>query len=129
MWHQFGVIPTDPSRGIFLDIVDIPENFLNNRVPSFASSSAYDSNHAWDANIARFDDTNIKGIYGGATNTALKRTRKPFRSLLDVIKFDEKSVKLGQTADKVKVSEAIVAVPFIETAGKRRFFNLDKSPL
>jgi hypothetical protein len=127
MWHQFGVIPTDPSRGIFLDIVDIPENFLNNRVPSFASSSAYDSNHAWDANIARFDDTNIKGIYGGATNTALKKTRKPFRSLLDVIKFDEKSVKLGQTADKVKVSEAIVAVPFIETAGKRRFFNLDKS--
>jgi len=122
MWHQFGVIPTDPSKGIFLEIDDIPENFLRNRIPAYVSSSAYDSAHAHDPNSARFDDTNIGGFYGGHGPN-----RKPFRSLLDIVQFDEKTVKLGQTAEKVRASEAIVAVPFIEVAGQRKFFNIDKT--
>ena len=122
MWHQFGVIPTDPSKGIFLEIDDIPENFLRNRVPAYVSSSAYDSDHAHDQNSARFNDTNYRGFYGGTGPS-----KKPFRSLLDIVQFDEKTVKLGKTAEKVRASEAIVAVPFIEVAGKRKFFNIDKS--
>ena len=46
--------------------------------------------------------------------------------MLDIVQFDKKIIKLGQTADKKIVSEAIVAVPFTEEAGKRKFFKLDK---
>ena len=124
MWHQFGVIPTDPNKGIFLEIDDIPENFLKNRIPAYVSSSAYASTHAHDGNAASFNDSNYKGFYGGDPGSL---SRKPFKSLLDVIQFDEKTVKLGQTAEKVRASEAIVAVPFIEDAGVRKFFNIDKA--
>jgi hypothetical protein len=124
MWHQFGVIPTDPNKGIFLEIDDIPENFLKNRIPAYVSSSVYASVHAHDGNAASFDDSNYKGFYGGAPGSL---SRKPFKSLLDIVQFDEKTVKLGQTAEKVRASEAIVAVPFIEDAGVRKFFNIDKA--
>ena len=115
MWHQFGVIPTDPSRGIFLEITDIPNNFLKERVPLFISG-AVGTNDSSNSFNYEFDDTKFKGIYNNGQ----------VRPLLDIVKFDQKIVKLGQTADKKIVSEAIVAVPFIEEAGKRKFFKLDK---
>ena len=115
MWHQFGVIPTDPSRGIFLEITDIPNNFLKERVPLFISG-AVGTNDSSNSFNYEFDDTKFRGIYNNGQ----------VRPLLDIVKFDQKIVKLGQTADKKIVSEAIVAVPFMEEAGKRKFFKLDK---
>jgi hypothetical protein len=97
---------------------------LKNRIPAYVSSSQYASVHAHDGNAASFNDSNYKGFYGGDPGNP---SRKPFKSLLDVIQFDEKTVKLGQTAEKVRASEAIVAVPFIEVAGIRKFFNIDKA--
>ena len=115
MWHQFGVIPTDPSRGIFLEITDIPNNFLKERVPLFISG-AISTNDSSNSFNYEFDDTKFKGIYNNGQ----------VKPLLDIVQFDKKIIKLGQTADKKIVSEAIVAVPFTEEAGKRKFFKLDK---
>jgi len=115
MWHQFGVIPTDPSRGIFLEITDIPNNFLKERVPLFISG-AVGTNDSSNSFNYEFDDTKFKGIYNNGQ----------VRPLLDIVKFDQKIVKLGQTADKKIVSEAVVAVPFVEESGQRKFFKLDK---
>ena len=116
MWHQFGVIPTDPSRGIFLEVTEIPKDFINTRVPLFVSSAG-DTDHSIDQNSSAYDDRNYNSYYGGG---------RSIKSLLDVVTFKEKSVKLGQTANKKIVREAVVAVPFIEEAGSRKFFNIDK---
>ena len=123
MWHQFGVFPTDPRQGIFLDIEDIPQNFLINRVKNYGSSSFFSDGgqHRIDENSANIDDTNIKGFYGGSGTN-----RVPFKSLLDVVQFDKKTMRLGETAQKLTASEAVVAVPFIEEGGQRKFFNVDK---
>ena len=29
MWHQYGRLPDDPNKGIFMQITDIPENYIN----------------------------------------------------------------------------------------------------
>jgi hypothetical protein len=116
MWHQFGVIPKDPHRGIFLEIGEIPKTFLSNRVPLFISAS-YGSDHSIDVNAGTYDDTEIAAVYNGGK----------VRSLLDHIKFDIKSVKLGKTAQRKCFHEAIVAVPFVETEGERQFFKVDKA--
>lgn len=116
MWHQFGVIPTDPSKGIFLEVTEIPAEFIEGRVPLYVSSAG-DSNHTIDQNASAYDHRNYNSYYGGGAE---------INSLLDVITFEEKSIKLGQTANKKVVREGIVAVPFIEEAGVRKFFNIDK---
>ena len=116
MWHQFGVMPTDPSRGIFLELEDIPQSFINNRVKRYQSGSY--SGHTIDTFQGSFDHTDTKGAYGSGTSKIIP--------MLDIINFENKSIKLGQTALKKRASEAVVAVPFIEEAGKRKFFNIDK---
>jgi hypothetical protein len=30
MWHQYGSLPDDPSKGIFLEVADLPENYIVN---------------------------------------------------------------------------------------------------
>ena len=116
MWHQFGVMPTDPSRGIFLELEDIPQSFIKNRVKRFLSG-AY-AGHTIDPFQGEFDYTNIKGAYGHGTTEIIP--------ILDVVEFENKSIKLGQTAQKKVASEAVVAIPFIENKGKRTFFKVDK---
>ena len=29
MWHQYGTLPDDPSKGIFFQVIDIPENYID----------------------------------------------------------------------------------------------------
>ena len=115
MWHQFGVIPKDPQKGVFLEVTDIPYSFLNKRVPKYISSSY--SNHTIDVNAGSGDDTEIKAVYNNGN----------VKSLLDNIRFPQKVAKLGQTANKKVFSEAIVAVPFIEAGGERQFFKIDRA--
>lgn len=115
MWHQFGVIPKDPQKGIFMEVADIPYSFLNKRVPKYVSSSY--SNHTIDVNAGSGDDTEINAVYSNGN----------VKSLLDNIRFPQKVAKLGQTANKKVFSEAIVAVPFIEVSGERQFFKVDRA--
>jgi len=114
MWHQFGVIPTDPSKGIFLELADIPELFRSVRVPNYVSGSL---GSGLDTNSHKYDDLNYQGYYN-VSGTVL--------SLLEMVDFPERTMKLGRTAQSKRVSEAVVAVPFIEEAGARVFFNVDR---
>jgi len=138
IWHQFGALPTQPQEGIFLDIEAIPDNFIRNRVPLYVSGSpgrygGSDSAHpATLLNDASYDDTNYAGYYGGYTftgslppSTAISSS-VPVLSLLDVVQFDKTSMKIGETANKLKASEAVVAVPFLEVDGGKQFFRIDK---
>ena len=132
IWHQFGAFPTDPQEGIFLDIEPIPDNFINNRVSLYVSGSPgrYGSGDASShpsslLNDWSYDDTNYAGFYGGYHGVAASSS-SPVLSLLDVVEFDQKSMRLGETANKLKASEAVVAIPFIEEAGERKFFKVDK---
>ena len=49
-------------------------------------------------------------------------------SLLDVCGFQAASSKVGRTADFKVITEAIVAIPFYDVGGERKFFPLGNTP-
>ena len=52
--------------------------------------------------------------------------KKGLLSLADHIGFDKTPTRMGKVADLTEIFEAVVAVPFIETQGIRKFFALDR---
>ena len=103
MWHQFGVIPDNPNKGIFLEITDIPESWLKNHYEVLASDRA----------------TPYNGNSFGTDIKSKKRTNlyKHVRSLSSLCGFDKtnSSTKLGQLKESFAVHEAVVAIPYILT--------------
>ncbi len=101
MWHQFGVIPDDPNKGIFLEITDIPETWLKNHYEVLADDR----------------ETPYNGNAYGTAAKDKKRANlyKHVRSLSSLCGFDKtnSSTKLGQLKESFAVHEAIVAVPYI----------------
>ena len=47
-------------------------------------------------------------------------------SLADLCGFPQNPVKLGQVNNRKKISECVVAIPFIENSGVKEFFKLDQ---
>tara|TARA_R100000908_G_scaffold65279_1_gene53801 strand:+ start:1462 stop:5886 length:4425 start_codon:yes stop_codon:yes gene_type:complete len=91
MWHQYGQIEEDPSRGVFLEISDIPPTW-------------------WKGAL---------GVNQGIQNKYIK-------SLADLCGFSKEPVRLGEVGQAKEISEAVVAVPFIEQDGTRKFFSLPR---
>jgi len=93
MWHQFGLLPEDNQKGIFLEMGDIPEQWLKNHYEVIGSSSVYN----------RFDGSSGVDIH------------KEYKSFADLMGFtnENSSVRLGDVADKQTIREAVVAVPYI----------------
>ena len=58
-----------------------------------------------------------------------KGTNEIMRSLSDILGFSGVGSKLGRLAPSKVISEAVVAVPFIEEKGRRKFFTLDKDKI
>lgn len=115
MWHQFGVIPSNPDVGIFMEIGEIPRNWLQFHYDVVDNDSAYN----------KFDAA-TKG----------KNTYKTMKRLTDVLKFGERSsVRLGEIAQQRTIREAIVAVPYTqenivnantqEVQQTKKFFGID----
>jgi hypothetical protein len=50
-------------------------------------------------------------------------TEKP-KSLIDICGFDTEQVRVGKIRQKKFVHEAVVAVPYVEQDGERKFFNI-----
>ena len=50
-------------------------------------------------------------------------------SLADLVGFSKEKVRLGEVADVKEISEAVVAVPFIEKNGTRQFFSIPRSDI
>jgi len=87
MWHQYGLIEEDVTKGIFLQVDDVPSNWITN----------------WLGDD--YDD---------------------YESLVDLCGFSTEAKRLGEIAGQKKVFEAVVAVPFIEEDGERRFFRIPR---
>ena len=87
MWHQYGKIPTDPKKGIFMQITDAPRRWIENAT-------------------------------GGSFNATA--------SLADLCGFSTNPVKMGELGSVKQISEAIVAIPYIEEQGSRQFFKISK---
>ena len=94
MWHQFGVIPESPHKGVFLEIDDIPVTWLRNHYKVVNKNSKYNN----------FDSSS----YGGSLY-------KDMQSLTDVLSFKTRNSKkrLGEIAEKRIIREAVVAVPYV----------------
>ena len=93
MWHQFGLPPESPDKGVFLQATDVPREWLSlHPFVSEYGQAAYDSGNA--------------------------------RSLVDLLGIDQSPRRLGEVAEAKEVSEAIVAIPFVQEAGNKRFFSI-----
>ena len=87
MWHQYGKIPQDPKKGVFIQVTDVPRGWIEN------------------ATKGKFNAT---------------------ASLADLCGFSTDPVKMGEISSIKEVSEAIVAVPYLEIQGSRQFFKISK---
>lgn len=64
--------------------------------------------------------SNKVNFYGGKT------IKYETKSLADLLGFEKTSKKLGETWEEKEISEAIIAVPFIEKNGQKKFINIDR---
>ena len=141
MWHQFGRVPEE-DEGVYIQVTDIPEQWLDNNLSSsiiFDPGGEFDLRNAMDATLGTSDtisvttELRLKGykipIDGADANDldeAASRnltTEKP-KSLIDICGFETEAVKVGRIREKKRIYEAIVAVPFVEDNGERKFFKL-----
>jgi hypothetical protein len=59
-----------------------------------------------------------------ATSSLYYQASSSIKSLSDLVGFSKEPVKLGKVSSNRRVYEAIVAVPFIEKNGRRKFFEI-----
>jgi hypothetical protein len=93
MWHQFGVIESDTDKGIFMEIGDIPQNWL-------------EYNH-----LVR----NTGSVYNEFSTTTGQHVASKVKSLSSLLGFDNTGNKkrLGELKESMKIKEAVVAVPYV----------------
>jgi len=115
IWSQFGRIPTDPSVGIFMEVGNIDEGWLNKRLPKYRATNNRHADVKAGSNAAR-DYKWVLSTY----NTGSGK----IKPLADNLNFTKRSVKLGQISKNKTFKEAVVAVPFVEIGGKRSFFEI-----
>ncbi len=103
MWHQFGVIPTDSKTGIFLEIDDIPTDWLRFHYDVINFDSVYNNNDQLNSGSTAYKDIqSLTDLFG------FQRSQKK----------DSAKVRLGEIADKREVYEAVVAIPYIVEANE-----------
>ena len=59
----------------------------------------------------------------------IDRASPKVKSLADLVGFSKEKVRLGEVADVKQISEAVVAVPFIEKDGTRQFFSIPREDI
>jgi len=98
MWHQFGIIEPSGSKGIFMEIQDIPKDWLRYHYDVRTNDSVYNKNNA--------------SLNGGNMANSMK-------SLTDIGNFKEQSTsaRLGELATHRTIKEAIVAIPYVQRPG------------
>ena len=93
MWHQFGTIPEDANKGIFLEIGEIPQPWLRNHYEVVGSSSIYND-------------------FNGLVGPAIHQSYKSFADLMGFTNENSR-VRLGELANRQTIKEAVVAVPYV----------------
>jgi hypothetical protein len=103
IWHQFGEIPKDPSTGVFLEMGDIPTDWLKGHYDVINEDSVYNNNDAYNSgSTAYLDIKSLSDLFG------FQRAQKK----------DSANVRLGEIADKREVYEAVVAIPYVIQANE-----------
>ena len=95
MWHQFGVTPKNPNTGVFLEIGDIPREWLRYHYEVINEASVYNNQSA-----------------NSDTRESYWQSVKSLSSLMGFDKVASRK-RLGELKDSLTVKEAIVAVPYI----------------
>ena len=105
MWHQYGRIETDSKKGIFLQVENIPAG--------------------WSIGVQNGVDAGVSlGL--GEGKLVNDQFGHKIESLKNLIGMPSAPKRLGRVADAKIIKEAVVAVPFIEDAGQRKFFKIPK---
>lgn len=104
MWHQYGETPQDAETGVFLQVDDIPKTWLKGA-------------------LMICEDFNEETIMLSPSDFSL---RPEMSSLAELCGFNKEPVKLGVPAQVKEISEAVVAVPFLEIEGNREFFTIPR---
>lgn len=65
----------------------------------------------------------------GADDAAKKRDAKKIKSLNKVLGFSNEPVKLGEMANSKMLEEAVIAIPFFEESGVRKFFPIPRKDI
>ena len=102
MWHQYGDLPSG-SEGIYLEIEDLPLSWLKGGLGLTSKTHAVPGH----------------------------KSQRPenVKSLKTLCGFKTSSKKLGQIASVKQISEAVVAVPFIEKDNTRKFFSIPRKDI
>lgn len=109
MWHQHGRIPED-DEGIFIEITDIPAGWYQENQQRIYETS-------WDDNTSQ------------STTPTLPSASK-LRSLADLVGFEKSTPqRIGELADRTIIKEAIVAIPFKNVQGRRKYFAIDRKDI
>jgi len=90
MWHQYGRLEPNPSKGVFMQITDLDEDWITN-------------------------------ILGKTTTNVLP--------LKEHLGFANSESRLGEIADSKEIKEAVVAVPYIEEQGERKYFHIPREDI
>lgn len=94
MWHQFGNIPDKPDVGVFIEIDDIPKQWLRYHYDVNSSGSIYNNFNAQ------------------ASGSSTANDMKSLSSLLGFAKGNN-TKRLGELADNKTIKEAIVVIPYM----------------
>lgn len=139
MWHQFGTLPTDQNTGIFLEIDDIPKpwlkyhhNIVNAQfthppgrtfstavllpfAPAGAPSHGVCYHPAYSP-YNTYKGGDCEAVWSQSRQKASQMVHKEMKSLVDLFGFKKKSKRLGEIANKKKIREAVVMVPYVVDA-------------
>ena len=101
MWHQFGVMETD-NKGIFIEIGDIPKNWLQYHYDVIGPSGSVYNNY-------------LDAPATAAASVTRNKVYENMQSLTELLNFDSNSriAKLGQVAESKTIREGIVAIPYV----------------
>jgi len=100
MWHQFGDLPR-ANEGVYLQVADLPNDWLQGAFGLPFSGSS---------------------IVGGSDSF-------PVKSLAELVGFSQNPIRIGETAQVKKISEAVIAVPFLDDANGRQFFTIPRTDI
>jgi len=117
--------------------LDSPRNDLRCTVPQFAAESV--PRGMWhqygrlpiDPSVGVFmqiEDLPESWLVGGL-GLSKKTARRKVKSLADLVGFSKEPVRLGEVSKTKEISEAVVAVPFIEKDGTRQFFSIPREDI
>ena len=100
MWHQFGTIPSRKDVGVFMEIKEIPLQWLDNHYLVNYTGSVYNN---FNVNEGRDVGKKVKSL---AKLCGFNRTNNEKR--------------LGEIKEKLEVFEAIVAIPYVTVPSNKK---------